>query len=149
MSQIVNNIRTLMSEKGWNAKKLAENSQQKVFDVYNILGGKSKKPSADKVEAIARALGVSTRYILYGQKGEMDEPKITDDVWDGLLYSDSMMLVYKVCHEKKINFNNREEEKNKIMKLTMRVYNYAKKRNEIKPDRLFTEDIIITDFNLD
>lgn len=138
-----------MSEKGWNAKKLAENSQQKVFDVYNILGGKSKKPSADKVEAIARALGVSTRYILYGQKGEMDEPKITDDVWDGLLYSDSMMLVYKVCHEKKINFNNREEEKNKIMKLTMRVYNYAKKRNEIKPDRLFTEDIIITDFNLD
>lgn len=142
MSQLIASIKELMQEKNWNGQDLAAKSCQKSSDIYNILSGKSRKPSADKIEAIARAFGVSTSKILYGSQ---EKPSLMahDEEWDGLLYSESMNLVRDTYRKRGIKFKNRDDEKNTTMRHTLRVYNYAKKRKEIKADPIFAEDIII------
>jgi transcriptional regulator with XRE-family HTH domain len=133
-----------MQEKRWNGQDLAAKSCQKSSDIYNILSGKSRKPSADKIEAIARAFGVSTSQILYGTK---DKPTSIppDEEWDGLLYNESMNVVRDAYRKRGIKFKNRDDEKNTTMRHTLRVYNYAKKRKEITADPIFAEDIIIVE----
>lgn len=130
-----------MDQRGWNGQTLAQRSNQKASDIYNILSGKSKKPSADKVEAIARAFGVSISKLLYG---EQEQPGFVqpNEEWDGLLYSESMEMVRDIYKKRGFIFKSREDEKNKLMRLAMRVYNYAKKRSELGPDLIFAEDII-------
>ena len=125
MSHLMTSVRELMAEKGWNGQILAKRSNQKLSDIYNILSGKSKKPSADKVESIARAFGVSISKLLYGMQ---DQPNFVkpDEEWDGLLYSEAMGVVQDIYKKRGITFRNREEEKNAVMHFTMRVYNYAK-----------------------
>lgn len=141
MSQLIASIKELMQEKSWNGQDLAAKSCQKPSDIYNILSGKSQKPSADKIEAIARAFGVSTTKILYGTQ---DKPDIIapGDEWDGLLYNESMNIVRNIYSKRGIKFKNRDDEKNTTMRHTLRVYNYAKKRREIAADSIFAEDII-------
>jgi transcriptional regulator with XRE-family HTH domain len=144
MSSMIVNIKTLMQEQRWSAKELAERSGQKASDIYNILSGKSKKPSADKIEGIARAFGVTTGKILYG---EQDKPQaiVRDGEWDGLLYSEAMTLVRHICNAHGIEFANREDERTKLMRFASRIYNYARKRNTIHPDSVFAEDIILSE----
>lgn len=142
MSQLIASIKELMQKNKWNAQDLAAKSGQKASDIYNILSGKSKKPSADKIEAIARAFGVSTTKVLYGVQDKPDSI-MPDEEWDGLLYNDSMNLVRDIYNKHGIKFKNREKEKNITMRHTMRVYNYARKRNELIVDAVFAEDIIV------
>ncbi len=135
------NIKELMLAKNWSGQELARNSKQKTSDIYNILYGKSKKPSADKVEAIAQAFGVSVSTLLHGKN---DKPDFipSNDEWDGLLYNDSMTVVRSILAKRGIKFDSREEEKRVLMKYTMRVYNYARKKGEETADAIFAEDII-------
>ena len=141
MSQLIASIKELMHEKNWSGKDLADKSGQKTSDIYNILSGKSQKPSADKVEAIARAFGVNITKILYGTP---DKPGtvLPDEEWDGLLYNDAMNAVRSIYKKRGVHFNNRDDEKNATMRHAMRVYTYAKKRKEITADLIFAEDII-------
>ena len=141
MSQLIASIKELMQEKNWNAQELATKSGQKSSDIYNILSGKSLKPSADKIEAIARAFGVSTAKILYGTQDKPDSI-MPDEEWDGLLYNESMNIVRDIYNKRGIKFKSRDEEKTTIMRHTIRVYNYAKKRKEFAADAIFAEDII-------
>ena len=141
MSQLSANIKELMQENSWNGKDLAANSGQKSSDIYNILSGKSLKPSADKIEAIARAFGVSTAKILYGMQDKPDSI-IQYEEWDGLLYNESMNMVRDIYNKRSIKFKSRDEEKTTTMRHTMRVYNYARKRKELSADAIFAEDII-------
>ncbi len=141
MSQMIANIKELMHSKGWNGQDLAEKSGQKASDIYNILSGKSKKPSADKIEGIARAFNVSTAKILYGTQSQPEFVQPNEN-WDGLLYNEAMTLVRDICKKRGVKFTDREEEKSKLMRLATRVYNYAKKRSETNADHIFAEDII-------
>jgi len=140
--QLKETIKELMNNRGWTGQELARQSKQKTSDIYNILSGKSKKPSADKVEAIARALGVSISTILTGGHPHNPEFVTHNEEWDGLLYNDSMHVVREILARNGIKFFSREEENNKVMRFTMRVYNYARKHNVLSPDPIFAEDII-------
>lgn len=148
MSQLIANISGLMKEKGWNGKTLAERSGQKMSAIYNILAGRSRKPSADKVEAIARAFGVTTAQILYGT---MDKPVFANDSnfdaahWDGVLYSDCLVLVRSICRRKKVLFSNPKQEKDRLMYYAQRVYKYAQKSREAFPNEVFADEIISED----
>lgn len=143
MSQLITNVSGLMKEKGWNGKTLAERSGQKMSAIYNILAGRSRKPSADKVEAIARAFGVTTAQILYGT---VEKPVFSEaGFWDGVLYAESAMLIKDILKRRKIHFADKKEEKDRVMYYAQRVYKYAQKCNEETPNPIFAEDIVAED----
>ncbi len=146
VSNLKENLTELMKARDWSGQEVARRSNQNVNDIYNILHGRSKKPSAEKVQAIAQAFGISVSAILNGASHKQDPAKpgfiSPNEEWDGILYFDSMSTIRDVLAKQGREFANQEEERSTILRLTMRVYNFARKHNALKPDLIFAEDII-------
>lgn len=144
MSQLVRNLETLMKKNKINGLELAKQADLVKSAVYNILNGRSKKPSIQTTAKIASILGVSSDELLYGEQNKQQR-FVTDIPFDGLLYNDSITLVRKICKDNNITFASRETEKKIVLEYARRVYNFAVKKNSVEPDASFAEDIIVSD----
>lgn len=64
---LVERLRHRMEECHMNARELAEKAEVGRSFVYDVLSGKSTNPTTQKLSAVARVLGVSVSYLLYGE----------------------------------------------------------------------------------
>lgn len=70
-----------MADSNINAHELAERANVGQSFVYDILSGKSRNPTIEKLTAIAHILGVSPLYLMYGSSDEhVKNPAIPDDM---------------------------------------------------------------------
>jgi transcriptional regulator with XRE-family HTH domain len=68
-----NRIRSLRDDRGWSQKQLAYEARVPRPWLSLVETGDIERPSADRVEQLARALGVTSRYILSGaREAEVD-----------------------------------------------------------------------------
>ena len=144
MSVLSDNLKRKMRELGWKAKPLSREAGLNDYVVHNILRGSSKKPSADKVDALARVLGVSSAYLLYGDPDPELVPEFAKEKipWDGILYSKAIHLAEAICKKKHIKFSSSVEYKKKIMQYAQKIYLYAIKKGDNFADEVFAEMII-------
>ncbi len=70
-----NRIRERMSEVGINAKQLAEKAEVGKSFVYDILNGKSKNPTSNKLSSISKHLGIPLSYIMNSEENSVDIKK--------------------------------------------------------------------------
>ena len=78
--ELAQRIQTRMKEKGWSLADLARETNVAKGYLWEILGGKAKRPSANTLYEIARALGTSVADLLakevnIDQVGLSDIPK--------------------------------------------------------------------------
>ncbi|MBQ4874590.1 MAG: helix-turn-helix domain-containing protein [Rickettsiaceae bacterium H1] len=72
---MVNKIKQRMSEVGINAKQLAEKAEVGKSFVYDILNGKSKNPTSNKLSSISKHLGIPVSYLMNGDENNIDLQK--------------------------------------------------------------------------
>ena len=63
-SLMINRIKQRMNEVGINAKQLAEKAEVGKSFVYDILNGKSKNPTSNKLSSISKHLGIPISYLI-------------------------------------------------------------------------------------
>jgi transcriptional regulator with XRE-family HTH domain len=74
-----NKIIELLTEKGWSQYKLAKTAGIANSSLYDILSGKIKNPTADKIKAIADALGVNVNYLFDADDSVNKELEIKEE----------------------------------------------------------------------
>lgn len=72
---MVNRIKQRMTEIGINAKQLAEKADVGKSFVYDILNGKSKNPTSNKLSSISKHLGIPLSYIMNIEEDAIDTTK--------------------------------------------------------------------------
>lgn len=72
---LVERLRIAMERAHTNARELAEKAEVGRSFVYDILSGKSNNPTTQKLAAVAKELGVSMSYLLYGEERWGDKPR--------------------------------------------------------------------------
>src|SRR5688572_18160369 len=75
-------IQARMDEKGWKLADLARESKVAKGYLWEILGGKAKRPSAETLYAIAQALGTTVADLLGKptQLGASERPHVSDSL---------------------------------------------------------------------
>ena len=141
MSQIKDNLKFLLCRKNWSAQELARRSNLKDCVIYNILHGRTQRPSYDKVQAIATAFGINASYLLFANSNVIILDDYLEDI-DDRLYSDSIELVSNTMIKLGKNPKNTDVRQRALLYFTMRVYKFAKRKNTNIPDLFFAEDII-------
>ena len=69
---MVDRIKQRMTEVGINAKQLAEKADVGKSFVYDILNGKSKNPTSNKLISISKHLGIPLSYIMDAEENIID-----------------------------------------------------------------------------
>lgn len=72
---MVNKIKQRMNEVGINAKQLAEKAEVGKSFVYDILNGKSKNPTSNKLSSISKHLGIPVSYLMNAEDNVVDTHK--------------------------------------------------------------------------
>ena len=72
---LVERLRIAMERSHTNARELAEKAEVGRSFVYDILSGKSTNPTTQKLASIAKVLGVSMAYLLYGEESWGERPR--------------------------------------------------------------------------
>lgn len=72
---LIERLRIAMERAHTNARELAEKADVGRSFVYDILSGKSANPTTQKLAAIAKVLGVSMAYLLYGEESWGKKPR--------------------------------------------------------------------------
>jgi len=97
--ELAQRIQMRMKEKGWSLADLARETNVAKGYLWEILGGKAKRPSANTLYEIARALGTSVADLLakevnidQGELSDIPEPlrKLVEE--EGLPEADARML---------------------------------------------------------
>lgn len=93
ISQLGINIRKFRLEKGWNLKKLKDESRVGYATLHDIENGKSKSLNATSLEKVATALGKTTDELL-GVEIEVIEHEVGDfkETIDAILESDELSI---------------------------------------------------------
>ena len=117
MTNIQNRIRELMAQKDINAVKIAKTTGLNRNTVYSILAGNSKTPSAQNLQLIAKALGVSLEFLLLDVEKIMIENLTAEQI---KIFCDATNSVTTSIIEKKINISLE-----KLVALIKEVYQYS------------------------
>lgn len=73
-------IRSKMDERGFKAFALAREAGLNESYIRDLLSGRSADPQFSKIEAVARALGVTLEWMMHGEGPEdIDAPRYEDD----------------------------------------------------------------------
>lgn len=75
---MISRIKIKKKECGLTNKQLSELADVPYGTLNKILGSETKEPSINAIIKIAIALGVSTEYIIYGEKKE-NSPPVSDE----------------------------------------------------------------------
>lgn len=79
--EMIRRIKIKKKEAGLTNKQLSELADVPYGTLNKILGSETKEPSINAIIKIAIALGVSTEYIIYGEKEKSPPPA---DKWEAL-----------------------------------------------------------------
>lgn len=130
------NLKQRLEENKITAHALEKQLGLKFSAIYNILQGKSKKPSANLILNISQALGCSVEELLYNtlpKSTENQKPK----KWIPALYIDALKKVEAILSERKI-----ETSKEASLKIVDEVYVYSLDGNLPHADEQFANWLI-------
>lgn len=138
-------IKRLMDEQGWKAKPLARAANLNEYVVHNILRGQSKKPSYDKMVAIAGVLGVSVAYLLSDDEEICVQPNFISpgSIFNGFLYADCMDKTLTAYRQRmgEPNLKNHSVRK-RLEDVSRMLYVHAQKKELSEPDEVFADILI-------
>ena len=117
MTNLQNRIRELMAQKDINAVKIEKTTGLNRNTVYSILAGNSKTPSAQNLQLIAKALGVSLEFLLLDVEKIMIENLTAEQI---KIFCDATNSVTTSIIEKKKNISLE-----KLVALIKEVYQYS------------------------
>jgi transcriptional regulator with XRE-family HTH domain len=133
-SVLQKNLRSQLKEKNLSVHALEKKSGLKAGAVQNILQGKSKKPSADLIFAIAQELHCSVEELLQETTPLKKQPS---KKWVPGLYMDALKIMNALVDERKIEMG-----KESLLKLVEEVYLYSLDGGLEQADRKFSEWLI-------
>lgn len=122
------NIKYYLSEKDMSVSELERNSGLKQSTIQNILHGRSKNPSIETIQLLARELDCSIEELI----GDLEHPhnkehrtqKLVQDeencLWDAHLFIEAVSMIDKLLKAKKITLP-----KSRILALVEELYRYS------------------------
>lgn len=147
MQAISKQIRTKLSETGLSVHALEKKAGLRPSAVQNIIYGRSKNPSVETIQAIARAFDCSISELLEDQEASNlsheeivapEKPTINQHyLWNFDLYINTLKKMNDILKKKNINLP-----KEKTMEIAEEIYNYSLKGNKDNVDYHFAEWLI-------
>lgn len=137
MSTLQKNLRQQLEKKSMTAHALEKQLGLKFSAIYNILQGKSKKPSADLILSIAQGLGCSIEDLLQCPTASPPSPRKKAQKWISSLYIDALKKVEELLKEKKI-----ETSKEVFLNLVEEIYLYSLEGKLSSADEQFANWLI-------
>jgi transcriptional regulator with XRE-family HTH domain len=74
---IIDEVRTIVQASGWTHKRIQEESGVTTMTLRNWFGGKTMKPQAATLNAVARALGYKLGFVPYEAASVAETPPVT------------------------------------------------------------------------
>ena len=131
------NLRQHLEKKNTTAHALEKQLGLKFSAIYNILQGKSKKPSADLILSIAQGLGCSVEDLLQNPGESPLPPSKKPKKWIPSLYIDAFKKVEALLEQKKV-----ETSKEVCLNLVEEVYLYSLQGKLSSADEQFANWLI-------
>lgn len=131
------NLSYLLKEKKISAHSLEKRIGLKLSAVQNILQGKSKKPSAELLFAIAKELDCSVESLLKDNLLSKEEKNLSTEKWIQNLYVESLDLVHLLIKKKELQIT-----KNALLELAEEVYLYSLKGDSGTANRQFADWLV-------
>ena len=128
---LVLKIKGLIEDNNLSVQGLEKKAGLKINAVRNILTGHSKKPSAETLLAVSKALNCSISDLL----GEVEQERSRNQHVDKLVFANHDLLsetVKYVIHEFKIN--KEDVTTHELINLTREIYKYSSENNENQID---------------
>ena len=146
MSALQYQLRNRMQDQGISANALEKRAGLKQSAVQNILQGKSKRPTALLLQAIARELNCTISELLVEppdnsppvkKKNLIPTEEKVEHEWNSKLYMDAIQIVEELLLQKNI-----EAKKDTILKYADEIYRYSIESKAGKLDRFFAAWLI-------
>lgn len=148
MSPLQYQLRNRLQHKGISARALEKRAGLKPSAVQNILQGKSKRPTALLLQAIARELNCSISELLgdstvatqssqWEEKASLDSKEGFAHEWNSKLYVEAIQIVEELLSQKKV-----EATKETVLKYADEIYRYSIESQSGKLDRYFATWLI-------
>lgn len=141
MNALQENLKRHLEEKKISANALEKRAGLKPSAVQNILQGKSKRPAAELLQAIASELDCAIEDLLVEEPGQKKETALAPNRasnrapnWDLNLYIDALKTVQTITGAKKIPLD-----KAHTLKMVDEVYLYSVKANKKTADAAFAD----------
>lgn len=137
------NLRDQLEKKKVTAYALEKHLGLKFSAIYNILQGKSKKPSADLILSIAQALECSVEELLQEKKenfnlaAQESHQDLRSAKWVSSLYVESLNIIDKILKERKL-----ELPKTPYLQIVEEVYIYSLEGGVFSVDEKFARWLI-------
>lgn len=131
MNALQENLKRQLEEKKISANALEKRAGLKPSAVQNILQGKSKRPAAELLQAIANELNCAMEELL---SEETEKKQEKGAGWDLNLYTDALKTVQTIINTKKLSLD-----KVRTLKLVDEVYLYSVKAKQKTADKTFAD----------
>jgi transcriptional regulator with XRE-family HTH domain len=133
MNALQENLKRQLEEKKMSAHALEKRAGLRPSAVQNILQGKSKRPAAELLQAIANELDCTVEDLLI--EGLSVQPERTPaSHWNLNLYIDALKTVQAIINAKKTPLD-----KNQTLKIVDEVYLYSVKARQKTADKTFAD----------
>jgi transcriptional regulator with XRE-family HTH domain len=130
-------LKNLIEEKNFSVQGLEKKAGLKINAVRNILTGHSKKPSADLVMAVAKALDYPVGDLL-GEEASLAQENalVLKNICFPChtLLSDTLVLIVKMYAQNKEDVNAQD-----LMSMTQEIYQYSQENNKGNLDEKFAK----------
>lgn len=144
MSPLQYQLRNRMQDKGISANALEKRAGLKPSAVQNILQGKSKRPTANLLQAIASELSCSVSDLLNESTATLKEEEYLSvpkekipSKWDSKLYVEAIQLVDELLLQKKVKVT-----KETVLKFADEIYRYSLESKSGQLDRYFANWLV-------
>lgn len=150
MESLGRKIKERMVELDLSAHALEKRAGLKSSAVQNIIYGRSKNPSINLINSIARVLGCEIQDLIgEGQNQtevayktttpskQYNSSQYEEENWNQTLYLKCFKIFYDLIEQKKITLK-----KNTILNLVEEIYNYSYGNNIQEPDNYFAKWLI-------
>lgn len=133
MNALQENLKRQLEEKKMSAHALEKRAGLRPSAVQNILQGKSKRPAAELLQAIANELDCTVEDLL--SEGLSAQPeKTAASHWNLSLYIDALKTVQAIINTRKTPLD-----KNQTLKIVDEVYLYSVKARQKTADKTFAD----------
>lgn len=129
MANLQTKITELMTQKRMNAVDIEKATGLSRNTVYSIIAGNSKNPSANNLQLIAQALGVTLESILIDEE-EIQNTSLSEDQMKA--FANATTITINIIIEKKLDFSL-----NKLISIIKEIYQYALKADPPSVDERF------------
>ncbi len=138
---IAKQISVRMKAKNFSILTLEREAGLKTHSVRNILRGKSKRPSADILQAVADVLGCTVKDLLQNQEifqeeefSESKDEQLNETYAYPTLYLDTVQFVNNVLHQKGRNVTVKQ-----ALTCFEEIYFHSAQKDPTKVDKEFSE----------